>query len=90
MAGISLNFSQLWPATRRIKRLGLGQPVRGLEAMRQVVEVSGHVGVARSVTLLVDGQRAAHQRLGLGQPVRGLKQRRQVVEVSGHLGWPGP
>ena len=68
------------------QRLGLGQPVRVLQQLRQVVEVAGDIGVIGPEALLVDGQRAAHQRLGLGQPVRGLEQLRQVVEVDGDVG----
>ena len=72
-----------------MQRLGLGQPVGGLQEMRQIVEVSGHVGMIGTEALLVDGERAAHQRLGLRKPVRGLKQQRQIVEVSGHIGMIG-
>ena len=39
------------------QRLGLRQPVGGLEQLRQVVEAYGDVGVFLSVGLLVDGQR---------------------------------
>ena len=52
--------------------LGLRQTVRGLQQLRQVVELDRDSGVFGSVGLLVDGQRAAHQRLGLRQTVRGL------------------
>ena len=68
------------------QRLGLGEPVRGLEELRQIVEVDGDVGVIGAVGFLVDGERAAHQRLGLGEPVRGLEELRQIVEVAGHVG----
>ena len=61
-------------SARRIKRLGLGKPVRGLKQLRQIVEVSGHIGMIGAEAFLVDGERAAHQGLGLGEPVRGLKQ----------------
>ena len=50
--------------------LGLGKPVRGLKQYRQIVEVSGHIGMIGPEAFLVDGERAAHQRLGLGEPVR--------------------
>ena len=66
------------------QRLGLGKPVRVLKQHRQIVEVSGHIGMIGPEAFLVDGKRAAHQRLGLGKPVRGLKQLRQIVEVR----WP--
>jgi hypothetical protein len=46
------------------QRLGLGQAVGGLEQLRQVVEVAGHIGMLRPVARLIDGQRTAHQRLG--------------------------
>ena len=72
------------------QRLGLRQPVRGLEQLRQVVEAGGHVRVLGAVGLLVDGQRPAHQRLGLRQPVRGLEQLRQVVEAVATSGCSGP
>ena len=39
------------------QRLGLRQPVRGLEQLRQVVEARGDVRVFGAVGLLVDGQR---------------------------------
>ena len=39
-------FSSMASA-RRIKRLGLAQPVGGLEQLRQIVEVGGDVGVLR-------------------------------------------
>ena len=68
-------FSSMASA-RRIQRLGLGQPVGGLQQQGQVVEADGDVGVVGPEALLVDGQRAADQRLGLGQPVGGLQQLR--------------
>ena len=71
------------------QRLGLGQPVGGLQQLRQVVEVGGDVGMVGAEALLVDGERAAHQRLGLGQPVGGLQQLRQVVEADGDVGMVG-
>ena len=65
------------------QRLGLAEPVRGLQQQRQVVEVSGDVRMLGAEARLVDGQRAPHRRLGLAEPVRGLQQLRQVVEVYG-------
>ena len=44
--------------------------------MRQIVEVSGHIGMTGAEAFLVDGQRAAHQGLGLRETVRVLKQLR--------------
>ena len=67
------------------QRLGLRQPVRGLQQLREVVEVSRDVGMVWPVALLVDRQRAAHQRLGLRQPVGGLQQLREVVEGGGDV-----
>ena len=64
------------------QRLGLGEPVRGLEELRQIVEVAGDVRVIGAEAFLVDGKRAPHQRLGLGEPVRGLEELRQIVEVA--------
>ena len=61
--------------------LGLRKTVRGLKQLRQIVEVSGHIGMIGAEAFLVDGERAAHQGLGLGKTVRGLKQLRQIVEV---------
>jgi hypothetical protein len=46
------------------QRFGLRQTVRGLEQLRQVVEVAGHVRVFRPVGLLVDLQRPPQQRFG--------------------------
>ena len=64
--------------------LGLRKAVRGLKQLRQIVQVSGHVGMTGAEAFLVDGQRAPHQGLGLRKPVRGLKQQRQIVEAR----WP--
>ena len=66
------------------QRLGLGQPVRRLEQLSQVVQTDGHFGMILPEALLIDCQRATHQRLGLGQPVRRLEQGSQVVQI----GWP--
>ena len=73
-------------SARRIKRLGLRQPVRGLKQLRQIVEADGHLGVIRAEALLVDGERAAQKRLGLRQPVRGLKQRARLLRAVATLG----
>ncbi len=53
------------------QRLGLGKTVRGLKQRRQIVEVSGHIGMTGAEAFFVDGERAAHQRFGLDKPVRG-------------------
>ena len=49
-----------------IQWLGLGQPVRGLQQKREVVEGRGNIGMIRPQTFLQNGQRAALQRLCLG------------------------
>ena len=72
------------------QRLGLRQPVRVLIRSREVVQVSGDVGMLRPVALLIDLQGPLHQRLGLRQPVRGLIQLREVVEIYGDLGMLRP
>ena len=54
--------------------------------LRQIVEVTGHIGMIGAEAFLVDGERAAHQGLGFGKTVRGLKQRRQIVEASATSG----
>ena len=68
------------------QRLGLLQPVRGLQQLREVVEVAGDIGMLRPVAFLINRQRSPHQRLGLLQPVRGLQQLREVVEGGGDIG----
>ena len=82
--------SRRWRARAAISGSASRQPVGGLEQLRQVVEVSGDVGVVGPEALLVDGERAAHQRLGLGQPVGVLEQRGQVVEAMATFGCSGP
>ena len=39
------------------------QPIRGLEQLRQIVEIGGHVGMVRAIAGLIDRQGAFHQRL---------------------------
>ena len=73
-------FSSIASA-RRISGSASARRLVSWSNWRQVVEVTGDLGVIGAEALLVDRQRPAHQRLGLGQAVRGLKQQRQVVEV---------
>ena len=47
------------------QRLGLPQPVRGMEQRREVVEVTGHVRMLFPVAGLIDLQGPPHQRLSL-------------------------
>src|SRR5207244_3905344 len=68
------------------ERFRLNRPARGLEHLRQVVEVTGEVRMIGTEAPLVDGQGAAKERLGLAQPVRGPEHLRQVLEASGDLG----
>ncbi len=73
------------------QRLGLGEAVRGLKQLREIVEVGRHIGMIGPEALLVDRERAAHQRFGLGEAVRVLKQRREIVEAqSPHWDDPAP
>ncbi len=67
------------------QRLRLRQPLRGVIQLREVVEVSGDIGMLRPVAFLIDLQGPLHQRLRLRQPVRVLIQLREVVE-HGALG----
>ena len=59
---------------------GLGQPVRGLEQLRQVVEVYGDIGMIRSEALLINGQGAAHERFGVGEKRFGLIQHAKLIQ----------
>ncbi len=68
------------------QRLGLGEAVRGLEQLGEVVEADGDVGVIGAEAGLGDREGAAHQRLGLREAVRGLEQQGEVVEVAGDCG----
>ena len=63
-----------------IQRLGLGQPVGGLQQLGQVVEVAGDVWVVGTEALLVDGERAAIERLGLGEAALVAVQLSQLIE----------
>src|SRR5439155_18927419 len=67
------------------QRLRLLQPVRGPQELREVVDVSGDMGILRSVAFLINRQRSPHQRLGIPRPVRGLQQWREVVEGCGDI-----
>ena len=62
------------------QRLGLGEPVGGLQQLGEVVEVYRDVGMVGAVGLLVNGQRAAHKGLGVGQRLCAVSTGRQVVE----------
>ena len=64
------------------QRLGLGQPVRGLQQLARLLRSAGDVGMFVAEACLVDGEGAAHQRLGLGKPVGGLQQPGEVAELS--------
>src|SRR5258707_1184294 len=68
------------------ERLGLSQPVGGLEQLGQVVEAVWALGLLRADALFSDAQRRGVKRLGLGQPVGLAEQLGQVVEVCCHLG----
>ncbi len=65
------------------QRLGLLEPVRGLEQLRQVVEADSDFGMVGAEGRLVNLERPTHQRLGLLEPVRFLEQPSQVVETNG-------
>ena len=65
--------------------LGVLEPVRGLQELRQIVEADGDVWVIGAEALLVDGERAPHQGLGVFEPVGGLQELRQIVEVAGDV-----
>ena len=41
------------------QRLGLGEAVRVLKQLREIVEVARHIGMIRAVALFVDRERAA-------------------------------
>ena len=68
-------------SARRIKRLGLGEPVRGFQEQRQIVEADGDARVIGAEALLVDGERAPHQRLGLGYAQHELRNREPTGSV---------
>ena len=68
------------------QRLGLGEAVRGLKSVREIVETDRKIGMVRPVALSRRYQRAAQQRFGFGQTVRGLKQLREIVEMDRHIG----
>jgi hypothetical protein len=52
-----------------IERLGIGQPLGGLQQQGQVAELSRDVRMLGPQALLVDGERAAVERLGIGESV---------------------
>ena len=45
----------------------VSQPVGGLKQLREVVEVTGDVGMLGSVARLIDGEGPAHERFGLAE-----------------------
>ena len=57
-----------------------------LKQKREIVEFCRDIGMIRTVALLIDRQRAAHQRFGLGEAIRILKQKREIIEVSATMG----
>ena len=62
------------------QRLGLGEPVRGFQERRQIVEADGDVRVIGAEACLVDGKRAPHQRLGLPMLSTSYEIKRQLVQ----------
>ena len=71
------------------QRLGLAEPVGGVQQRGQVVEAGGDLGMVGPEARLVDGQGPAHQRLGLTEPVGGLEQLGQIVEADSDVGMVG-
>ena len=74
---------------RRRSRLGLGEPVGGLEETGEVVKPNGDGGMVGPAVGLVDGEGAAHEWLGLGEPVGGLEELGEVVKPNGDGGMVG-
>ena len=71
-------------------QLGRLGPIAQLGAQHgQVVEADRDFGMARTETLLVDGERAPIEGLGLGQPVGVLQQRGQASEADSDAGMVG-
>ena len=72
------------------QRFSCGQPVSGLEQLRQVVEADGDVGMRGAIGLLGDGQGAAH---GAVRPRPGDwcvgVTCAKVVEADGDVGMVG-
>ena len=86
--GVGMNWPEALLRDRQRpthERLGIGEPVPGLEQAREIVEVSRHFGMVRTKTRIIDRQRATIEQLGLGEAIRLLQKAREIVEVPRHL-----
>ena len=70
------------------QRFGLGQPVGGLEQLRQVVEAGGDVRVVGPEALFVNLQGAAHQRFGLGVESGSNEEQSELTGREGDVAAP--